>query len=158
MGMACQCPQCGMTFIIPSIQQPAAAVPEWTAEDYAAQAAAEQPAAEPEKPVLHELLDELHLGKPADINALADFEPSLYHIACPNGHELEAPPDMIDQEVLCPYCSVQFRLRIENSAEYRQRLDMLDRERARFWFNWAIAAAVLVGLGLIVMVIMVVRS
>src|SRR5437016_5178299 len=36
MGMACQCPQCGMTFIIPTIQAqaPAAGEPEWSVEDY----------------------------------------------------------------------------------------------------------------------------
>src|SRR5690349_1780314 len=46
-------------------------------------------------------------------------EPELLHIPCPNGHELEVPPDMIDTEVLCPQCNVQFRLRAKDSIEHR---------------------------------------
>jgi hypothetical protein len=75
-------------------------------------------------------------------------EPDLLHIPCPNGHELETPRDMLAQEVLCPYCNVQFRLREKDSVEYkRKRKDDLERKERRqsvAWFNWAIVAAVLV--------------
>jgi hypothetical protein len=61
---------------------------------------------------------------------------------------------MIGQEVLCPHCAAQFRLREEDSIEYHERQEKLLIERSRVWFNWSIAAAVLVGLGLLMMIIM----
>ena len=35
----------------------------------------------------------------------------MMHIDCPNGHEMEVPREMLNQDALCPKCDVQFRLR-----------------------------------------------
>jgi hypothetical protein len=88
----------------------------------------------------------------------APAEPELLHIPCPNGHELETPVDMLDQEVLCPECQAQFILRRKNSVEFIKHQEELARIRDAKLNNlalkWAIAAAVLVGLGLIALVVM----
>ena len=87
-------------------------------------------------------------------------EPELLHIPCPNGHELETPLDMLEQEVLCPTCNAQFRLRKKNSREYKRKKEetelIKEIKTGNLWFNIAIVAAVLVGLlvvGLVAMTI-----
>jgi len=98
--------------------------------------AAETPPPEPEKPA----------------------EPELLHIPCPNGHELEVPPDMIDTEVLCPQCNVQFRLRAKDSIEHRKRREqeeaIRDAKTNKFYYQFAIVVASVVGLLLVTLIIM----
>ena len=91
----------------------------------------------------------------------APAEPELLHIPCPNGHELETPLDMLEQEVLCPQCNAQFRLRKKDSREYKRKKEETERlkeiKTGNLWFNIAIVAVVLVGLlvmGLVAMTIM----
>lgn len=83
-------------------------------------------------------------------------EPDLLHIPCPNGHELETPKDMIGQDVLCPHCEVQFRLREKDSVEFKRKKqrdeEIRDRKTGNAWFNWAVVVAVIVLLGLIIMI------
>ena len=123
-GQAINCPVCGMLFIIP---EPVSA------------AAPEAPAATPPEP-----------EPPA--------EPELLHIACPSGHVLEVPPEMLDTEVLCPHCSVQFRLRAKDSVEHRQRREeaevLRDAKTNKFFYQFAIGVAVVVGLLLLTLTIM----
>ena len=70
---------------------------------------------------------------------------------------IDAPREMLDQEALCPFCQVQFRLRLQDSVEYREEKA---KERARremragqLWLRWAIAAAVVVVLGLVLLIV-----
>jgi len=81
----------------------------------------------------------------------------IVHVVCPNGHQLETPREMLDQEALCPFCQAQFRLRLEDSVEYReeQALERARREAraGQLWLRWAIAAAVVVVLGLILLIV-----
>lgn len=78
------------------------------------------------------------------------------HIPCPNGHELDTPRDMLGQEVLCPHCGEQFLLREKDSVEYKQKqqreTEAKERKRGQFWLNWAIAFAVLVLVGLVILI------
>ena len=53
---------------------------------------------------------------------------------------------MIGEQVLCPHCNAKFRLKREKSIEYLREQEIIDRKRARFWFQLAIAAAAIVGL------------
>ncbi|HUT09859.1 MAG TPA: hypothetical protein VMY42_05150 [Thermoguttaceae bacterium] len=80
---------------------------------------------------------------------------SLLHIPCPQGHVLETPRDMLGQDAMCPFCERQFRLRFEDSREYRQenaeRRALRDQKIGKAWMNWSIAAAVAVVLGLILL-------
>jgi hypothetical protein len=84
-------------------------------------------------------------------------EPEILHIPCPNGHELETPLDMLDQDVLCPHCNAQFRLRRKNSVEYKQKKELEERVRLEkvgsLWLTWAIVAVVVVVLGLIGLIV-----
>ena len=93
-------------------------------------------------------------GPVVDVTA-APAEPTLLHIPCPKGHELEVPPDMLNQEVLCPHCNTQFKLRERDSVEFKRKreieLERRDFKRGQAWLNWAIVAAVIVVLGLIIM-------
>jgi len=85
-------------------------------------------------------------------------EPELLHIPCPNGHELETPLDMLDQDVLCPQCQAQFTLRRRDSVEFKKKKEEEDRIReakaSKMALNAAIVAAVLVGLLLVGLVVM----
>jgi hypothetical protein len=71
--------------------------------------------------------------------------PPLLHIPCPNGHELEVPPEMLDEDVLCPHCGAQFKLREKNSVEFKRKQQEEEEKKfaksGKLWFNWAIVFA-----------------
>ena len=79
------------------------------------------------------------------------------HIPCPNGHELETPRDMLDQEALCPHCGVQFRLRAADSIEHKTKLQkQIERQEykaGKAWLNRAIVVAVMVLVGLLLLIL-----
>ncbi|HEV3344111.1 MAG TPA: hypothetical protein VG125_27295 [Pirellulales bacterium] len=90
-------------------------------------------------------------------------EPTIVRIPCPQGHELQTPTDMLNQEVLCPICSTQFHLRYEDSIEFKQEQAELRRRKAeqlnQAALKWSIIAAVVVVLSIVGMVIyLAVRS
>jgi len=154
MGMQCQCPQCGVAFIIPTIERPQQAP---TAQTAAAPAPAIElaPLADADvsaEPLAATGLEGLDIGEldTGELDAAAVGE-TLLHIPCPNGHELEVPLDMLGQRALCPQCNAEFRLRREKSVEYIRQQELLDRKRAEFWFRLAIIAACVVGIVLIIM-------
>jgi len=83
---------------------------------------------------------------------------SVVHIACPSGHELETPREMLGQQAMCPFCQAQFLLRFEDSVEYRQRLaqreEYEEAKKAKKWLQLAIVAAVGVVAGLIALMVL----
>jgi hypothetical protein len=84
-------------------------------------------------------------------------EPELLHIPCPQCKQLlETPVEMLDQEVLCPFCQAQFQLRRRDSVEFKRRRqqerEMRDRKAEKAWLNYAIAAVVLVVLFLLFLI------
>ena len=169
-GQQCQCPMCGMLFIIPQpIGAPAAVYEQQPAPYHPGDrfaGLAGQPAADPSAP----FVPGAAAGDPnapfvpgaaspaAPANPIAaPAEPELLHIPCPNGHELETPEEMLEQEVLCPQCNAQFRLRRKDSVEFKRKKEQEDRIRlektGNLWLTWAIVAVVLVGLTLIGLVV-----
>jgi hypothetical protein len=176
-GEQCQCPQCGTLFLIPSPSPPAAPASTAPAEPSSPPPApAEQfapPSPSSPEPTVETPPESAASGFPGiqteasssvpgstvgvpEVAASKDRRPELVHIACPSGHELETPRDMLGQMAMCPYCQAQFQLRWEDSVEYRRRkVEALERKQAkaaRMWLQWAIGAAVVVVLGLIVMI------
>lgn len=130
-GQQCHCPTCGMLFLIP----------EPIAEEEA------EPAG----------------GWPAvggrrkrGLGDLAPKGPELLHIPCPNGHQLETPPEMLDQEVLCPQCHAQFKLRRKDSIEFKrhqeEQLMVKEMKTGNAFLQGAIIFAVLIGVGLIALI------
>lgn len=83
--------------------------------------------------------------------------PALFHIPCPQGHVLEVPQEMLGTDAMCPFCRSVFRLSYESSQEYRAKLqrerELAERREAVFWLRLAIAAAVLVLIGLIALIV-----
>lgn len=83
-------------------------------------------------------------------------DPRIWHIPCPKGHILETPHDMLDQDVLCPFCETQFTLRKFQSVEETQKREreraIRDERTGRLWLNWAIGIAAVVILGVIIMI------
>ncbi len=81
--------------------------------------------------------------------------PRTLHIPCPSGHVLETPEDMVGQDVLCPFCNAQFRLRYDDSLEHRRERELEEERRqartARAWLNWSIVTAAIVILGVILL-------
>lgn len=159
MGMQCQCPQCGVNFIIPVIEgaqlphveTPAEAspTPQIDLPPLSADALDEAGGASGGSSGLDALDAQIDAG---DLDEAIEAE-TLLHIPCPNGHELEVPFDMVGQRALCPHCNVEFRLREEKSVEYIRQQEALDRKRAEFWFRLAIIAAAVVGAVLLVMIL-----
>ncbi|HEX4148736.1 MAG TPA: hypothetical protein VHY20_07105 [Pirellulales bacterium] len=142
MGQQSQCPLCGSVFLVPMLPQsapPAAAA--GPALDFTSAppppAPPEAAAPPPEEPPPTE---------PAKVEEPP--QPRVYRIACPKGHILETPSDMIGQQALCPYCNTQFELRVEDSVEYQeeQAAAKLRREEEinKLWFKWSIRAAIFV--------------
>ncbi len=154
MGMTTQCPHCGMTFIIPTIEvQQTEPEPEPQIDVYSqpyVPEPAQEPAYEAQEETASSLIDEL----PQPETPL-EAPPDIVHIPCPNGHELETPIEMLGQEVLCPHCGVQYRLRREDSIEYRQERERIEAYHAQLWFKWSIGAAVVVGIVLLAMMVYV---
>jgi hypothetical protein len=160
-GQQCNCPTCGMLFIIPPAPEVAAAP---------AHNPFEPAASDPPQPAMPNFgAPGVAPGEPAPNigGAAADVtedplasssEPELLHIPCPNGHELETPLDMLDQEVLCPHCGVQFCLRMQDSVEHKRnrRLEIERREAkaGKLWLNWAVGIGVMVLLAIIGMIAM----
>jgi uncharacterized Zn finger protein (UPF0148 family) len=141
-GQAIPCPVCQMLFLIPA--PPAAESPPVANAPFAGQqfAVSDQADASP---------------TPFSMEK-GPSEPEILHIPCPKGHELEVPPDMLEMEVLCPQCGEQFLLLASNSVEHKRRREMQERQReerqSKFYLNFAITAAVLVGLLLVTLIIM----
>lgn len=158
-GQQCVCPMCGMLFIIPA---PIVAAPDPVASPAAIFAPQFGPPGEqapsrfahlqvPTQPVAEAPAEVVSAPAPPP-------EPEILHIPCPNGHELETPIDMLEQEVLCPQCNAQFKLRRKNSTEFKRKKEEQERikeiKTGNFWLNAAIVAVVLVLLllaGLIIM-------
>lgn len=84
-------------------------------------------------------------------------EPRIVRIPCPQGHELQTPMDMVQQDVLCPICNTQFHLRYEDSIEFKEEQAELRRLKAermnQVALKWSIGSAIAVVLGIIGMVI-----
>src|SRR6185437_7497128 len=84
-------------------------------------------------------------------------EPRIVRIPCPQGHELQTPMDMVNQEVLCPICATQFHLRYEDSVEFKQEQAELRRRKAEQLntaaLKWSIIAAAVVVVGILGMII-----
>ena len=90
-------------------------------------------------------------------------EPRIVRIPCPQGHELQTPMDMVNQDVLCPICNTQFHLRYEDSIEFKQEQAELRRQKAeqlnQAALKWSIIAAVVVVVGILGMIVyLVLRS
>lgn len=133
------CPTCGMLFIVP---EPLPAEPE------------PAPAAPP--PSIPDVTSSRGGGVFAPPGSTSEMR--LLHIPCPQGHILETPPDMLGLDVMCPHCGVQFRLSENESLEYKKKKKLeqeaADSKVGNAWFNWAVAIAVVVVVGLIVLIAM----
>lgn len=156
MGLECQCPQCGTAFIIPTIDRPGqSSAPAPVQEPV--QSAFQRPRSGRDKAfeALEAAAESTTPKKPAklDDELLDDVgtvvEEPLLHIPCPNGHELETPFDMLGQRAMCPHCGAEFKLKREKSVEYLREQEILERQRAKFWFQLAVLAA-----GFVVVVIL----
>lgn len=148
---------CGEIFLIPSpLGQSGSGFVEPTVQDQAPiqeQFRVQQEVAvEPEVNI--SVNDPATPAVPDVANPAIDSPPELLHIDCPNGHELEVPREMLNQDALCPKCEVQFRLRESDSVEYQRKKQVEKETRERrienAWLNWTIALGIFVVLFLIV--------
>jgi rubredoxin len=153
-GQQCHCPTCGMLFIIPQpLSAPSGGASEaalggrFAGINIVANTGSEVPSFGPGESSAPTVTAEPE----------APAEPELLHIPCPNGHELETPLDMLDQDVLCPQCNAQFRLKRKNSVEYKKKKELEENIRLEkiggLWLTWAIVAVVVVVVGLLGLII-----
>lgn len=168
VGQQCKCPYCDVEFLVPppSGQAPAdqpvfdePAAPEYEEGAYEGEEDYEEEAEFPGIRIPGAVTDPDEV--PAFGVSAAERAP-IVHVICPNKHVLETPRDMLGEDAMCPYCEAQFRLRFEDTEEYRRELEE-QRERheqklGRAWMNWAIAVAVVVVLGVITLVVVAVAD
>jgi hypothetical protein len=173
MGLQCQCPQCGVAFIIPTIATADAPAPAGGGgglsgsnldlvpleDDKPAKQAVQEEINELDVPpvefsALEGLDDGGRRGTELDIGELDDEAgESLLHIPCPNGHMLDVPAGMLGTRAMCPHCRAEFRLKREKSIEFQREQEIIDAKRAKFWIKLAIVAAGVVGVILVFMII-----
>jgi len=184
-GQQCACPTCGTVFIIPAPQgTPAEADPHSQAPGGASYQAVQHPqsgggfsfaggseqAGNPSVSV-GQVGPQSEFdfggggGGGGDSEAAGAFQGGgrLLHIPCPDCKQpLETPGDMVGQDVLCPYCATQFQLRYKDSEEAKEeRIKERERQelkRGQMWFQWAIAATIIVLVGLIAMIAITLQS
>ena len=165
VGQQSQCPMCGEAFLIPSpLGQSGTEFVEPTVQDQASigeqLTVQEETAVEPAIDV--SVKDPDVPAVPDVAGPVIDAPPELLHIDCPNGHELEVPRDMLDQDALCPKCDVQFRLRETDSVEYQRKKEVEKETRERrvenAWLNWTIALGIIVLLFFVTLWAMTVMS
>jgi hypothetical protein len=169
MGMQCQCPECGTAFIIPTVVHGA----EATVDEMIAPLYDEEPRAAPAPAISADEIpppppdetDEAAAHLDVSVSPFAASElkqaavaESMLHIPCPNGHELETPPEMVGHRARCPHCGVEFRLLRKKSTEFLRAQEIIDRRRARMWFQLSIVVGSFVVIMLLAMVMMAIFS
>lgn len=153
VGMQSQCPMCGVMFIIPTPpgmepQVQAAPDPEPAIGPFVPGPMNFTPPADP-APAAQDQPAVSALPAPTEEPAAPKEDPDrIVHILCPNNHELETPMSMVGTDAMCPHCETPFRLRYEDSREYREQKQK-EREHREAVFskkalNFAIIAAVLI--------------
>ena len=175
-GQQCKCPYCETVFVVPqpvgtagpgpsAAMQPDTVRPGTVQPDTVqpgagfTQTGYEQPAGE-QFPGIQTAPDfgpaAGRTEPPPQFNVPSAAQQQTLHILCPSGHELETPREMLGQDAMCPFCQVQFRLRLEDSVEYRKEQEENQTRRemqlGQSWMYWSIGAAVAVVLGVIVLI------
>lgn len=163
-GQQSYCPICGAVFLIPApyappspAAQPPGAAPAHGSGPFPAGRTAPPagpgfpvvgPAASPAQPGFPVVGPDA-AGRTAKPPEPEPREPDLLHIPCPECKKiLETPVEMLDQDVLCPYCQAQFTLRRTASVEYKRKRQEEAEKRelaaGQTWLYLAIAVVVLV--------------
>jgi len=157
MGQPTDCPMCGTRFLIPVVENYGHGAVEEESPGYGYGSQFDQFPQQAEEDDRSDDFTRVGAGHSASLYEEEEPQETIWHIPCPNGHELETPDDMIGQEVLCPQCGEQFLLRQQDSIESKRRREeeqaRRDQKIGKRWFNWAIAMAVIVVLGLVTLMI-----
>jgi DNA-directed RNA polymerase subunit RPC12/RpoP len=177
-GHQCQCPQCGMMFLIPT---PAPApgtgpAPVLPGEDFGGEQAVDDGGFPMPAPRFAEFggdaasdagpgglgLNTASVDEegPAGLGVElgAEAEPRVLVIPCPRGHELEVPEELLNQQVRCPTCNAKFVLLERNSLEAKKKrraeYHQYHQKQADRWLYWAIALGVIVVIGVVAMFVL----
>jgi hypothetical protein len=172
----CQCPHCGVEFLVPRPAGAPSPGAQWTGSDAPAFGEPTPPPSQPEAPgqIVLGIGPQIgpigpRIGPPSGFEQpaaepaptflpMSAAELEVLHVRCPSGHILETPRDMLDEDVMCPYCQAQFHLRYGDTIEYQQekeaKLARREAQLGRAWLHWSIAIAtvVLIGLGVLIAV------
>jgi hypothetical protein len=156
VGQTCACPLCHVHFLVPG----PLAVPHASDSAFPVTEPAAPEDAAPDFPFTDDELtqpdSEPAAAQAEAIPVVGEREPELLHISCPNGHVLETPAEMLDQEALCPHCRTQFRLLRKDSVEYRRQkqleLQRRERRRSEAWLGIAITVVVVVAIAVLILI------
>jgi len=186
VGQQCKCPYCETEFLVPPPSGEAPAdqpgtgqEPAWSSTpavagsqeaifDDAEEAGYEGEEMPPEEegeeefPGIRTGGPQAHPDEVPAFGLAAAEQAVMVHVICPHGHVLETPREMLGQDAMCPYCEAEFRLRFEDTEEYRREREA-ERERremklGKAWMHWAIAIAVVVVMGVVILVAMAVAD
>ena len=83
---------------------------------------------------------------------------TLFHIDCPNGHQLDVEREMLEKTALCPHCNVKFKLLERDSVEFKRKEEIREEQHERkvssTWLNWAVAISVMVVIFLVALALL----
>lgn len=81
-----------------------------------------------------------------------------FRIPCPNGHVNVTPAHMLGTQVVCPKCNAFYVLQMSDSLEHRRVAEAeagrKAEEEAKKWLQWAIYAAIFIGVSLVGMIVL----
>ena len=155
-GQQVQCPTCGVLLVVPAVTQPAAPTVAPAAPPVAAVPLDAVPLETAESSGRFDPFADVGPsgGRAGAFLDGAAAGPKMVHVPCPAGHILETPQDTMGQTVMCPHCGQMFDLQMKNTLEFKRDKQRIDDKRIRrsseLWMRWAIAAAILIVIGLIV--------
>src|SRR5687768_8826407 len=116
-GKKGKCPKCQSAFVVPTLEEMAAA----EAEEEEADAAAQQPAAAAGAPAVAgpagPAQGEGSAIRPAMGSGKGLPAGEIFVFLCPNGHKLNGPPSLKGKAGQCPHCGARFRIPADDELE-----------------------------------------
>lgn len=146
IGQLCDCPHCHLQFYVPDPYDGEGSLIETEEDDF------EEIRVHPVEAMssASEACDE------PEIDVTKPTVPDELTIRCPNGHPLATPREMLNEEVICPFCGKQYVAREDRSDEYLRRQQELEELRdyklGKNWLNFSIMLSVFLILGVLMLV------
>jgi hypothetical protein len=108
-GKKGKCPKCQSAFVVPTLEEVAAAEAEAESESVPQDQAVSAEVSAGESPAVH-----------ASGSGVGPAGADLFVFLCPNGHRLNGPPSLKGKPGQCPHCGARFRIPTDDEEEAPQ--------------------------------------
>jgi hypothetical protein len=116
-GKRGKCPKCQSAFVVPTLEELAAAEAEEAEEAAAAPATTAAPELAPTSGAADPTSGDSVRMKPAMGSGKGLPAGEVFVFLCPNGHKLNGPPTMKGKAGQCPHCGAKFRIPDDDEPE-----------------------------------------